>query len=299
MLIDYMYGETIVINTDNVMQVLMAADYLQLNGVKNVCIDFLQDGLTADNCLEALMAYNFHRPTARLDHVYRFVSKNFREVFQQENLKKLSITQLAALLASLNKQEINHEYIFAAVIDWVGKNENNRKTFFAELFQTIDLHQLSSTFLEENVIRHQFARESIFCLNAVLDVFSEKFRKEKSEEQCKKQQNAKESKIICMSTRVKFNDTAVADIHNIFGKSKCSYTSLSTRVLWQCTEKLDNFIFCIGGLSNENRGVGSVYRLRNSGLRNVQSVQMHRAPPLLGAPPFDLSRAEKFDYEKL
>ena len=32
----------------------------------------------------------------------------------------------------------------------------------------------------------------------------------------------------------------------------------------------------------------------SSGLRNVQSVQMHRGPPLLGAPPFDLSRAEKF-----
>ena len=32
----------------------------------------------------------------------------------------------------------------------------------------------------------------------------------------------------------------------------------------------------------------------SSGLRNVQSVQVHRGPPpLLGAPPFDLSRAEK------
>ena len=29
------------------------------------------------------------------------------------------------------------------------------------------------------------------------------------------------------------------------------------------------------------------------GLRNVQSVQMHRAPPHLGGPPFDLPRAEK------
>ena len=39
--------------------------------------------------------------------------------------------------------------------------------------------------------------------------------------------------------------------------------------------------------------------LLSSGLRNVQSVQMHMGPPLLGGPPFDLSRAEKFDYEKL
>ena len=39
MLIDYMHGETIFINSDNVVQVLIAADYsdyyLQMHGVKN------------------------------------------------------------------------------------------------------------------------------------------------------------------------------------------------------------------------------------------------------------------------
>ena len=33
--------------------------------------------------------------------------------------------------------------------------------------------------------------------------------------------------------------------------------------------------------------------LSSSGLRNVQSVQMHRGPPTSGGPPFDLLRAEK------
>ena len=40
-------------------------------------------------------------------------------------------------------------------------------------------------------------------------------------------------------------------------------------------------------------GSATVGIKRSSGLRNVQSVQMHRGPPLLGDPPFDLSRAEK------
>ena len=78
MLIDYMHGETIFINSDNVVQVLIAGDYfdyyLQMHGVKNHGTNFLQDGLTTDNCLEALMAYDFHRPTARLDHIYCFVN---------------------------------------------------------------------------------------------------------------------------------------------------------------------------------------------------------------------------------
>ena len=39
--------------------------------------------------------------------------------------------------------------------------------------------------------------------------------------------------------------------------------------------------------------------MASSGLRNVQSVQMHRGPPTSGGPPFDRSHAEKFDYEKL
>ena len=42
-----------------------------------------------------------------------------------------------------------------------------------------------------------------------------------------------------------------------------------------------------------------VYLLkRSSGLRDVQKCANAQRPPTSGGPPFDLSRADKFDYEK-
>jgi len=139
MLIDYMYGETIFINRDNVMQVLVAADYLQMHGVKNDCIDFLQVGLTVDNCLDALLAYDMHRPTAEYDHVYHFISKNFPVIYRQEKLNQLSKNQIVQMLTKINKNEVNQEHLFEIVTSWISNDECKRKTFFAELFQAIDL----------------------------------------------------------------------------------------------------------------------------------------------------------------
>ena len=55
MLIDYINGETIVIDDENVLQVLAAADYLQLQDVKDFCIEYLKTSLSTANCLDALL----------------------------------------------------------------------------------------------------------------------------------------------------------------------------------------------------------------------------------------------------
>ena len=134
MLIDYMYGEKVFINTCNVMQVLLAADYLQLPEVKNNCIDFLQVGLTIDNCLEALIAYDAHRPTAQLDHMYHFIGMHFSAVVCQGKLKQLSKHQISMLLAKLNKNEVSQELVFKAANDWVCYDESNRNQKIQRIF---------------------------------------------------------------------------------------------------------------------------------------------------------------------
>ena len=54
-------------------------------------------------------------------------------------------------------------------------DESNRKVFFSELFKSVDLQQLSCTFLEEKVVSNNFVTDSKNCSNAVLVVFSKKF----------------------------------------------------------------------------------------------------------------------------
>jgi len=55
-LIDFIYTGEIVIDNENVMHILAAADYLQLEEVKQFCSEYLTTILTPDNCFDILGA---------------------------------------------------------------------------------------------------------------------------------------------------------------------------------------------------------------------------------------------------
>jgi len=186
MLVEYMYGETIYIRSDNVMQVLAAANYLRLIKAKNACVEFLQKGLTVDICLEALIAYDQLCPNENLDHIFHFVSKHFDVVYHQERLTELTKNQLASLLANLNKQEVKQEDVFVALTRWVEYDESERKMFFAEFFLSLDLEKLSSIFLEKNVLTNSFVKDSNACLNSVLKCFQKSLGRHKCKNKVRK-----------------------------------------------------------------------------------------------------------------
>ena len=71
-LMDYIYEEKIFINRDYAVQIWAAANICNYVTSK-FCIGFLQDGLTVNNWLDALNAYELHDPA-------------FEAIFHHENL---------------------------------------------------------------------------------------------------------------------------------------------------------------------------------------------------------------------
>ena len=75
MLIDYIYGENIVVDEKNVFPVLAASDYMQLySSVKEFCIEFLKRNLIIRYCLDVFGAYNLHMLKLPLDQNSRFLT---------------------------------------------------------------------------------------------------------------------------------------------------------------------------------------------------------------------------------
>ena len=250
MLIDYMYGEEILIDSDNVIEVLAAADYLQLNDVKNFCIDYLQEGLTVDICLDALIAYDVYQQTSSMDYIYNFIYTNFEAISSQEKLKHLSKTQLASLLSEMTAKRANQEHLFAAILNWIGKDEEARKIYFVELFQLMKLENLTCKYLEKNIMANDFVKESITCVNAVLTVFSKKFRDD--------------SKIIRLGgMEYRSIKKSVTEVHNILGKTATKYPDLPVAMHGHSALKVANFIYCLGGVNEHytNAATSDVYRM--------------------------------------
>ena len=244
MLIDYMYGETIVINNENVVQVLGAADYVQLQDVKDFCIEYLKTSLSTTNCLDALTAYSLYMPESSRDHIYLFISDNFDAVFEQEKFKNLTTNDLTILLCKLNKNKVNPQSMFLAIISWVEHREEHRKDIFSSLFGLIDLSQLSAEFIENFVINNTFLEQNVKCLKSVLSAVTTKLKHAGIAGSNRNTSTKGCSAILCLGG---VNKSSVAEVFSVSGKIGAKYPDLPKQVCWHRAVKVGNLIFCVGG----------------------------------------------------
>ena len=254
MLIDYMYGETIEIDDENVVQVLAAADYVQLQDVKDFCIEYFTTSLSIANCLDALTAYNLYMPKLSRDHIYLFISEHFDAVFKQEKFKNLAINDLTTLLDKLNKNEVNQELMFSAIISWVKHSEETRKDKFPSLFDLLELSKLSLEFIQIVLMNNPLVSQNNRCLKSIIMSFTYK----SIYLDCKPASIMECSTILCLGGE---NEKSVVEIFNISGKPKAKYPDLPKAISWHCAAKVDNVLYCIGGQNPGNPYSANVYRL--------------------------------------
>ena len=130
-LIDFMYTGTVNINNDNVLQLLAAADYLQMEEVKQFYVEFLESILTHDNCQAILTSANLFQLEALQKQIYEMISFKFNEFIETEDFKLFTKTDLITCLTKLNKNQVNESSVFTAVVStWINYDKQIRKSAF-------------------------------------------------------------------------------------------------------------------------------------------------------------------------
>ena len=240
MLIDYMYGETIAVDDGNVVQVLAAADYVQLQDVKDFCIECLKTSLSIANCLDALTAYSLYMPESSRDHIYLFISDNFDAVFQQEKFKNLTTNDLTTLLCKLNKNKVNQEWMFSAIISWVEHSKENRKDEFPSLFDLVDLSQLSAEFIENIAINKPIMEQNFHCLKLVVVALTSKLKQRGFK--CTTS-SERDSAILCLGGVGKLS---VVEVLAVSDKLDTIYPDLPLTSSRTCAAIVNNCIYFVG-----------------------------------------------------
>ena len=245
MLIDHMYGEDIPINKDNVLQILKAADYLQMQDAKNFCVNCFHRSLTIENCLDFLATCKLDLPNLWLKDVYQFISMNFAAVSQLEQFMSLSKTELHSLLGNHGRKSMQQNLVFLAIARWIMYSPASRKRHFQYLFQSVDLSIIAFEFLTNVISTDPLVQEHIVCSNAVVKELSTRQKSLNDD-----------FEIVCFD-----NSSQVTSIYSIFGKT--IYPDLPAELSSYSVEKVDNFIYCIGGVdeSKTYSPVASVYRM--------------------------------------
>ena len=247
MLIDYMYGEVIFICSSTVLQLLKAADYLQMQKVKDFCVDYFHKSLTVENCLDSLFACMLHMPNLSLKYVYQYLSNNFVAITQQKTFQNLAYTDLTSLFKNLNQSYINQKPVFLAIADWTAHDQINREMHFTSLFETINLTKISCESLLKVVLVNPLVTDHHACCVSVVKELTKRFKL------------TEDGVEICNFGGE--NRSEVFTVPILFGQTL--YPNLPMKLSYHTAEKVDAFVYCIGGIENDSRmsSTAAVYRM--------------------------------------
>ena len=257
-IVQYIYTGCIDIDSDNVMNLLAAADFLQMEDVKRFCFDFFESALTVDNCIDIIQASSLYRNPSRLKETYRLISNNFDLIVQGKKFENLSQSNLISLFQNLNPQTVQESLIYSAIIKWVQRDES-REQNFTTLFLHLKLHQIPMQYLEEVVMKEPLVRNNSICLNAVIACFFQKFRDFTLNDAAVPVDRITNSRILCIGG---FKKKSVLEIYNTSEQETYQgYPELPIELSFHCAVNSSDGIYCIGGLVNDDwkKSISNLY----------------------------------------
>ena len=236
-LIDFMYSGKINIHNANASQLIAAADFLQMDDVKQFCFEYLEDNLTVENCLEMVMFATQYNCSSALNTTYKLIADNFDQIVQSDNFKELSKAPLASLISKLISTKVPPSSIYNSILSWM-QQKDDKNNDFPELFLCLDLKAFSFQFLEEVISKEPLVKDNNDCVNAVMLCIFAKLKVDDSNL----------LKILCVNG---INDYSVSDVYSSTGDIRKIYPKVPYKPQHHCLVKKDDFLYCVGGKSTE------------------------------------------------
>lgn len=168
-LVNFIYGENLVVRVGNVHNLLSAASLLQITCVKDACVNFLMKKLHPENCLTVRNLADTFSCGELLDAANSFLEKNFVDVAQCDEFLQLNIKNLVEIIKKDDLNIRSEEQIFEAVLSWVKTKCDERKEFLPELLGNVRLPLLSPQYLSDRVLSESIIRENIECRDLIDD----------------------------------------------------------------------------------------------------------------------------------
>ncbi|KAM4702454.1 kelch-like protein 35 [Discoglossus pictus] len=150
-ILNYMYGDSIVIHEDNVEAILEASDLLQVCRLREACVKFLESQLDPCNCVGIKkFADSFVIPSLS-EKSKKLMLESFEVVYFHEEFLDLSKEDLVEYLTNEHLVVKKEEAVFEAVMRWVKKNVSVRKACLKELLEHVRLPLLDPIYFLEKV----------------------------------------------------------------------------------------------------------------------------------------------------
>lgn len=145
------------------------ADYLFLPNLKSLAMRVVENlaTLNASNCISTYRFAELYRCDEILSRTKQFILANFTSVAKTNEFLNLSSKEVEMWISSDEIDVATEENVFEIILAWIGRDENERKKYFAELFRQVRLVYVSLDFLCNAIATNYHVKANEGCLHLV------------------------------------------------------------------------------------------------------------------------------------
>ena len=164
----YIYTGNVAVTKETAHDLVAAADYLLLQGLKTLACNFLEENVTIENCFFNYYFADKYQCLELTQESCEFINSNFSSVMKTNDSVKLDIEQVIEWVSSDFVNVGCEEEIFKGIVKWVSHKKSERQSNFAELLRQVRLKSMSRDFPFNELVNEELVATSNASLNFVL-----------------------------------------------------------------------------------------------------------------------------------
>ncbi|XP_022106142.1 kelch-like protein 18 isoform X1 [Acanthaster planci] len=166
-LVNYAYSGKVAMDIHNVQSILVGANFLQLQDIKEACCEFLRERLHPSNCLGIRRFADTMVCSKLFEASTSFMHKKFVDTSLSEEFLTLSKYELMDIISTDELNVGGEEQVFDAVVGWVKYDLAGRRSLMPELLSRVRLPLIRPQILTDRVSTEDLVRSSHQCRDLV------------------------------------------------------------------------------------------------------------------------------------
>ncbi|KAM8860656.1 kelch-like protein 10 [Synchiropus picturatus] len=169
-IIDFMCDGCVSVTEENLLDVVLAADFFNIAEMIDRCNSFLEKHLSLGNCISVWKGTKFLHPVPPICRkAFTYITTHFEELVSSEEFFQLTAEELTLVLErdELNVREENN--VFEAILRWVDQNSEGQKPQLAKLLSKVRLALLPLDYISSTVITNDLVSSDPDSLVMVKD----------------------------------------------------------------------------------------------------------------------------------
>ncbi len=157
-LVNFAYCGRVHLTEETVLELLVAANRLQMPQVMEQCCDYLLQRMDSTNCLTILSIANTYSCASMRTRAEAYINRHFELVYQGDEFLAIPVDQLLQLLSSESVSVASEETTFRAVSRWVMHDFEGRRPHILPLLQTVRLELVPTSFIADVIHEHELVQ---------------------------------------------------------------------------------------------------------------------------------------------